>query len=725
MKQADRFLRLINCGQGSLLMDKKFTHLGLACCLAASSSFAAKATIVVPEAHFAVYSQAVKNEKIGNFKQAVTQYSSALEVEKRDVETLTKLGLMYLHSDTTDSHLRQQSFAKAESYLSKAEQLRPNDAMICILHAQALEGQAKHEEAIKKYKKAITLEPENSLIRLSLGLLYYEIKDYKHSIENLSQVVMNYPENLKARSYLGASLQATDNYMAAIEQYNYVLNYEAEHFGVTKNLGDSWLALDQLEKAKESYQKAKTLDPQVPHIYADLAYIASKETEFDKAVDYYKQALSLEDNEDWKRSLAYALWANDSLDEAVTQFEKIEEFNVAAYLYQVLGKKDQAVASYKKALESDPKDIKSMFNLARLYNNDAKYDLAKEQYLKVLEYKPNDIETMFLLAVLEHETGSYEQAVKYYKEILTKKNLADYKDTEIENKINFNIALAYKAQNNYEEAEKSFEKVLAGKSSFAESQNIYKELSFVKIALNKHSEAEKIVSEWLREDPTNVEARNLYADYLIHKSKERQAIEQLRLASVLDKSTETRLKLANLLHSQNNLYEALAEYQKVLQSEPENLNAILGAANNFKALGLKKEALDLYTKAVEKYPEDLLSNYNLALMLHDSDENETALEHYQKVAQLNPNFVENYYVMGLCYWDLGQKEKAVQIWEKFISGSSDEGLKAEIIKKIDDYQVEQQAKSNQEKKQDLLKEDLLDQAKINTHDFFTAGITIS
>jgi len=118
----------------------------------------------------------------------------------------------------------------------------------------------------------------------------------------------------------------------------------------------------------------------------------------------------------------------------------------------------------------------------------------------------------------------------------------DEEQKALKNNTKFNLALAFKSKSNLVKAEENFQDILKAENKtdkFAKSKDVFKELSFIKIALGKDIEAEKIINDWLREDPTSVEARNLYADFLVHQSKDRQAIEQLRLASVLDKTIIT------------------------------------------------------------------------------------------------------------------------------------------------------------------------------------------
>ena len=632
---------------------------------------------------FTKYSQAVKEEKKSNTLQAVRLYKSSYETNKRDFASLVKLGLLHMNNDGVGD-LRKSGLEIAVDYFSKALAIKPEDPMVNMLIGKAYQELGSVDNAIKYLTKASTLEPENVLLRENLGAIYFEQRDFKKAIEIFNKVILAYPDNLKARSYLGASLQATDNYLAAIEQYNYVLNYNPNEYSILKNVGDCWLALGQFSKAKDSYIKTKDLDPNVPNIYADIAFVAKQEKDFSGAIENYKQALKIKENPEWKKSLAYTLWAGGQVQEAIDAFEQMGEYNISGFLYQSLDKDAQAISSYEKAIVADPKDTRSRFNLARIYHEKGNLDKAKLAYEKLLEQKPGDKEAMFLLATLRHEQGDVDVAMQFYKDLLAQFNL-ETKDLDddtklIKDSVYFNLGLAYKSQQELAKAEESFETLINTQTStkFEKKKDVFKELSFIKIALNKNIEAEKLINNWLREDPTSLDARNLYADYLVHLSKERQAIEQLRLASVLDNTSKTRLKLANLLHSQNNLYEALAEYQVILQKDPKNLNALLGAANNFKSLGFNEEAIGMYRETLKHYPEDVLANYNYGLLMQEAKDLQAAKLHYEKVLAVNPKFLQTYYVLGLVYWDLGDKAKARQHWDTFLQTSTDESTKAQI-----------------------------------------------
>lgn len=672
-----------------MLKLKKSSLTRVLLCLGLSSSLSAFAkSSDLDERFFENYSFAVKAEKQSNTLQAVKLYKNAHEINKRDLGSLLKLGLLHFNSEA-EGDIKKTSLELAAQYFEKAVKLKSADTLANTMLAKTYQELGDKDSAIKYFAKACNLEPDNILLKANLGSLYFEKKDFKSAIEIFNKVILDYPDNLSARSYLGASLQSTDNYLAAIEQYNYVLNFKPDQYSIVKNLADSWLALKQYSKAREYYEKAIVLDPNVPDVYADIAFVSRQEKDYGTAVDNYRKALELKTDENWKKALAYTLWDGSNVEDAIKVFDEIEDYKISAYLYQGLGDKGNAIASYKKAIEKDAQDHKSRYNLARLYHEGNDLVNAKLNYEKLLEQRPNDIEVLFLLATLRQEQGDVDIAVDSYEKLLEKQLAVDSKKESssnsqlIKNNVHYNLGVAYKANQNLEKAEENFEQLLdedAKDTGFTKTKDVYKQLSFIKIALSKDGEAEKLINDWLREDPTSIEARNLYADFLVHLDKERKAVEQLRLASVLDKTITTRLKLAHLLHSQNNLYDALAEYQNVLQKEPQNLNALLGAANNFKSLGFTNEAIGMYKRTLESHPDDVLANFNFGLLMQEKEKYTEAQKYYEKVLELDPDFIQTYYVLGLVYWNQDNKEKAEELWQEFKAKSADEALKQEIEK---------------------------------------------
>jgi len=627
------------------------------------------------------YSQAIRAEKNGDFETAIQKFAQAYEFNKTDNYLLTKLGLVYLNKPVKSDLEEKENNKKAISFFNKALELDPSDAMTTLLIAQAYKKLGNTDSAFSYFKKASTLEPENVLITFDLALYNFEQKNFKDAIELFNRIILAYPDHLRARSYLAASLQSTDNYLAAIEQYNYVLKYEESSYAVHKNIADSWLALSQYENARESYKKAIEIDGAVPNVYADLAFIESKLGNYDEAIKDYQNAIKLKNEEQWHRALARVFYLNHENQKAIDAYLYVEDYTMAAYIQQQDEKYNEAIANYTKALESNPEDTKTLYNLASLYYEKKNFPLASTHLQKLLQLKPNDTESLFLLASSEQQLEKYDAAISHYNEILKISPL----DSLLKNDTYYNIAMAQKQKGDIKASETNLETIFADRENLAKFKKIddlYRNLLALKLEQKKFKEAEDIAEAILEAKPSDLAMRQTYSDLLISEGRTQEAMEQLRLAIAFDNTQKSRLKLAKLLKDSQNHFDALTEYQTAVTKDPKNLEALLGTANTFKALSLEKEAEAYYTRALEYYPNDYLANYNFGLLLQSQKKFKEALTYYEKVLELNPKFVENYYVLGLCYWNLQKKDKAMQLWNQFLAQSEDEETKENIQKLI-------------------------------------------
>ncbi len=639
------------------------------------------------------YKQAVQAEKVGNIDAAIHNFAQAYRFNKKDPALLAKLGIIYMNKEFKTDDEKLENYRKAYSYLKQANSIAPGDSLVSLMTAKAAKQIGEDEKALELLQKAVRLEPDNTLLSFDLALTYFQQKNFKEAIELFNRIILAYPDHLKARSYLGAALQSTDNYVAAIEQYKYVLKYQENNYAVHKNMADSWLALEQFDEARSSYKQAAEIDPNVPHIYADLAYLDARAGDFDAAIDNYQNAIRLKNEDVWHRALAKTFYLNDETQKAVDAYLYVEDYNMAAYILQKSGDTDEAVTNYNLALEKNADDTKSLYNLARLYFEKGDYALAQKHFEKLLQLKPNDYESLFLLASSEHSLEKYTVAIQHYKDILKNETKID---SEFKNDVLFNLALAERSQGNLTESEKNLETILASQEEalkeFRKLDALYRNLLAVKLDLKKLEEAEKILQDVLKDKPGDLKLRQVYVDMLIDLQRYDEAIEQLRVTVALDKTQKSRLKLASVLKETQNNFDALAEYQTVIQKESRNLEAILGAANTFKALSLNKEAENYYARALEYYPDDYLANYNFGLLLQSEKKFKEALTYYEKVLKLNPDFLDNYYVLGLCYWHLEDKDKAIQLWNEFLAVSEDEETK-DSIKSLIQSQAELPSKS--------------------------------
>ena len=119
-------------------------------------------------------------------------------------------------------------------------------------------------------------------------------------------------------------------------------------------------------------------------------------------------------------------------------------------------------------------------------------------------------------------------------------------------------------------------------------------------------------------------------------------------------------------HQNNNLKDAQNYYQKVLEIDPNYVNAHNNLGAIFNDLREHQKAKDCYKKAIEIDPNYVNAHFNLGRIYIDLDEHQKAKECYQKAIELNPNHINAHFNLGAIFKVLGEHQKAKSSYEKAI-----------------------------------------------------------
>jgi len=256
-------------------------------------------------------------------------------------------------------------------------------------------------------------------------------------------------------------------------------------------LGDVYRAQLKSEKSRDAYSKAAELDPQSHMAFGKKATVNTLLGNYDEARADFRKAQEVA-KDSWK-----VTWANDATsthlyegnvelalkanEEIIKNIEKIglpaDQINNAkaqtyfnrAFITMNNGMFDmaeEALDKYNVLLKQIADDVGSLEwsrslaaqgklweGVLAVYKGDTETAIAKaDEHAKLLEPEknPRKLEQYhWLMGKINHLRGDYEQAVAHYQ----KSNL-DFDVT-----VNYDLALAHEANQNMEEAERSFKKV--------------------------------------------------------------------------------------------------------------------------------------------------------------------------------------------------------------------------------------------------------------------------
>src|SRR5215471_20302460 len=203
---------------------------------------------------------------------------------------------------------------------------------------------------------------------------------------------------------------------------------------------------------------------------------------------------------------------------------------------------------------------------------------------------------------------------------------------------------------------------------------VFEELTDLYIQTNHLKDAVSQAEDILKANPDNIDARRMLgriymrmistADNRINEEYLKKAIEQLsKVVQQAPKDADTWVLLGRLYGASNNSVESEKAYNKALEAEPDNEDALTGLATLYAALGDNAKAAEKLKAAAEKNPNErtLIQLAEAYEELHDYKNAAAAMS---KALELQP---ENPKIAARLAADLmraGQLDQALSIFEK-------------------------------------------------------------
>lgn len=117
------------------------------------------------------------------------------------------------------------------------------------------------DEAIKEYRSALNLKPEDALGHNNLGLAYYDKGLTDDAIEEFLLALSLDPGIEMAHINLGNAFVRKGRFEKAVMEYREAIRTQPDHAGGYMNLGNVFYILGHTEDAIEKYRAALRLDP--------------------------------------------------------------------------------------------------------------------------------------------------------------------------------------------------------------------------------------------------------------------------------------------------------------------------------------------------------------------------------------------------------------------------------------------------------------------------------
>ncbi|MDP8219531.1 MAG: tetratricopeptide repeat protein [Candidatus Theseobacter exili] len=228
----------------------------------------------------------------------------------------------------------------------------------------------------------------------------------------------------------------------------------------------------------------------------------------------------------------------------------------------------------------------------------------------------------------------------------------------------------YKKAGDFKEAERTY---LKAKKEHPNNPSVYSGLGESLFCMGRYDESMRQFWEVLRLTPEDPEAHLWMARLYSKRKFFARALREAKIAVSLGMdSLMVDMTFANVYRENGNSKKAIVHYEKVLEKEPDNIQAICGLGNVFMKNGEKKKAYTYFEKALKINPyqyDILLTLGNLSWQKGIQDK---ALEYYLKAEKAGALPAEVYLNMGATLDKEGKIDEALEYYQKAADLSPDD-----------------------------------------------------
>lgn len=449
-----------------------------------------------------------------------------------------------------------------------------------------LDDQGQSSQAIDEFKKALELDPNNSLIYSEMAESYLRNNRVREAIDNATKAIQLDRDNVEAHKllstiYLQTISRANAQQPPTTETINNAIHEFEEIVRIDPTERQSFLMLGRLyqikgdrDKATEIYKQFLGIEPGNEDGVTALAKLHMDAGNYKEAVELLEQFIKQRPDSDGAlQTLGEAYSDQQEYLKAADAYKRAAEIDpddieikkAQAQSLFMADKLDDAVKLYEDLAKAAPDDGLSLLRLGQIYRREGKYDNARQYLQKAAQSFPDSVEVQFNIVMLDHDEGRLEDALKRANDILKKTEKANgrYSEAEKQNRRIFlvNQGMLNQTLGNYDAAIKTF---LDIKSLTNEKDGRIDALIVETYRMARNLDKALQYSEQsLSESPGNRQLQMVHAEVIAEKGRVDEGIKALQQ---LQKGNDEDL---DVLSAEVSLYERAKKFdqaQNVLNS---------------------------------------------------------------------------------------------------------------------------------------------------------------
>lgn len=333
------------------------------------------------------------------YKEAEKYINEAIKLDPRS---------SFLHAKLAEASIALKDYDTAKTEVDTAIELNSSNATAHYLsgYLKSIKGQDK-SGAIVEFKKATELNPDLYNAQRFLGLLAFDVEDYKLAASAYSQLTRLRPYEPDYRYRLGVAYSELGEAHKAIEELKTAIMLDENHLQAHFKLADLYSIQG---KNKEAIEECQFILKHVLNNYnADVMVLLSHlyfvEGEYDKAISVSESILKGRGGS--KENIAETYYRLGTI------YKEKGDKNLAEANFQ------KSIDTYQTLLGENSKNVDLNFDIATVYDAKGDYSLAEKYLQRLIVLKPDDPKTYnYLGYMLVEQNKELEKAVTFIQKAL-------------------------------------------------------------------------------------------------------------------------------------------------------------------------------------------------------------------------------------------------------------------------------------------------------------------
>ncbi len=322
----------------------------------------------------------------------------------------------------------EKQYDQAAAQLNKLLQAEPSNIEAFLLRQRVHLAQGQTEEAIASYERLITLYPKFAPGHYYLGLAHLQQGAVPPAVRALESAVALRPDYAEPLRTLAELHLRTGQPEAALQLLKAFTKRFPADLPANLLLAAAYAARKDETKAIETYRATQIIAPENPEVPYQLGLLLQRQNKETEAIDQFEAALQLDP------AFLEPLLQLANLDAARTKRwdtaiqrvrAQIEKTPTKVGLYALLGEiqcraRDWPAAefSFQQAITNQPDTIAAYLGLSRVYEVTGKRAQALTNVDKALALKPKDLTARMLKANLLQLGSDFAAAATLYQQII-------------------------------------------------------------------------------------------------------------------------------------------------------------------------------------------------------------------------------------------------------------------------------------------------------------------